>query len=282
MRSARFIATAMAASLMLIMGSASAQAATQIQSLTVSKAGYYVDVRGTASFVDVPTVVADEPGDANLIDVHKATIARPNPASSTVQMSWDIALSTLSDLPPTTTFLWPLMVDGEDKGYFLMASRTGIGNANPMFAVAKQGSGGYTSVAITGTMTTSKVTWNVPLTRIEASPGSKVEQGAALPSGWACLAGAAGSPGFYSCTISYDTVSFEPGTIPAATVRVGMAPAGTPVNQVALTMDASVAPATGSFDAQLPAVGMTGQHIVVARACYGVTNCATASRNITL
>lgn len=55
--------------------------------------------------------------------------------------------------------------------------------------------------------------------------------------------------------------------IPVPEVRMGIAPAGTPVSEVGLTVTGQVEP-SGSFSGQLPAPAQPGEYLIVAEACY--------------
>ncbi|HEX9823618.1 MAG TPA: hypothetical protein VGB51_04395 [Actinomycetota bacterium] len=278
------LATIAALTIALVPATAGAdpQPATHIDTLTASRSGSVVQVSGAAAFVDVPSLVADEAGDSSTYDVTQATISRV-PGSSNLKFIWTINPNSLPDVP-TLTYMWPISVDGVQDGLWLQASRNN-GSTAPGFALNKLlSTGQYTTVTtLSGSMTPTKVEWTVPMFRINAVGGSMIEQGAAFAGGSICPAGSTGGPaGFYSCGTTFDTVNFEPATVPSATVEVGIATAGTPPALVSLTHNATVV-ANGSFSSSLDVAGLpAGEYVVVAEACYVAGVCGLSSTDITL
>lgn len=230
-------------------------------------------VSGTAEFTDQPVVVSDQPGTGTGIDVTTATIER-QVGSSALSFTYNLDAPT-TDLPPVV-YRWPVAVDGIDRDLYLEAGRVGPDSTEPTFALigyADDASGEAVRAWLTGELTSDYVRWHVPMSLIYAHGGSTVVQGGGAYA--EVRTGLAGSASACCPThVTFDTVTLDAYEVPSATVEVGVAPAGTPPEQVKLE-EAEVGVAAGQFHVVLPRPPESGHHVVVVRSCYGPSSCAT-------
>lgn len=254
------------------------QGTTHVDEVAASRSGGTLFVSGSATFVDVPGEVMTDPGDGILVDVTSGTISRPDPTSSTLEFTLNI--SAVSTDWPNMVYLWPIMVDGNDTGLFLMGSRIGAISTNPTFILARNEGDGFSTVAnVQGSLTADAITWKVPLFRLGADGGSLLSGGGG--SNPEVRTGTAGL--FYCCTTAdqFDNWFLEDYRVPGASVEIGIADAGTPPALVPLTGSASVS--GSSFTGGLDVSGLAaGDYVVVAKACYGEGNCGIATTNVTI
>ena len=295
MRGKSLISMAVVVGSMLALPSAQADpgAATHIDALSAT-VGSQVVVTGGATFVDVPVKVIDDPDAARVpqigANVTEATFSRP--VGTTSSNSTFNVTFTIGDpnpvLPngsyPGMVYLLPLMVGVEDTGLFLMAGSSDGGNTTPALAVMRDGADGFTTVSkVNGSLGNGKLVWKIPLSTIGApKPGAAISQGGA--------ASAEVRTGMtevvYCCTTAdwfeqytVDTEYFLPG----ATVNLGIAPAGTPIGQVALTKAATIPNwSNGAFSGALAKPDTPGDYIVVAEACYTGSDCVRSSTPLTV
>lgn len=293
----RFLsATAAAAALVLQAVGASADpgSATHVDSVSAS-VGNSIAVSGGATFVDIPvTVGQDTTGDASVAgigaDVTSLKISRPSAASQNIKFQMGIAdqLPAPVSTAPAIVFDWPIGADEAPPTYYLEARRVSgspfFPNASPnaqFMLVHNHPDGFHEHGVLTGTMANGVVEWTVSLSAIEASGATKLVQG----SGCAALGSTAAAPGgFVLCNNAGGDGAFmeEEYEIPKAKVSLGIAPAGTPVESVAVSTPGAVNAGTGVFSGTLPKPATPGEYIVVAEACYGSSNCGRSSTTITV
>lgn len=259
---------------------------THVDSLEATASGTEVHVAGSATFVDIPAEVVLDPSGDSLqpgtgADVAGGTISRPVGSKNLV------FTLELADQPPAVNgtpgilYLWPVASDANDGGLFLMAGRMGTVSTDPSFELGQNDSDSFSTItSLQGRMEDGVVEWTVPMSMIGAKPGGgTVSQGGlndtpvGTINGW---------PSLFWCCVIIDSFSADDYTIPVATVELGIAPAGTPVDQVPLTTAADVDPATGEFSGAIDASTLpAGDHVVVARACYGAASCGLGSAAVT-
>ena len=269
------------------------EAGTGVQELTAGTSGNTLTLSGTATFVDVPRQVGEDPsGDAAVAgvgaDVTTMTIARPNPASNNVTFTFGVAdAPPAANGTPQTLYVWPVSANGQDDSFYLEARHVSTlfpTSQNPTFKLMQDQPEGFADIAtLTGVMDGTKVSFTVPLFRINAQGGSTIGQGGA-GGGLGTTIGVPGALRFNGNLLGdsafLDGPDYE---VPEARVTFGLAPAGTPPSAVATSNAAVVTPSTGAFSANLNLSGMApGEYVLVTKACYGSTNCGLASTDVTI
>jgi hypothetical protein len=261
-----------------------------------------VRIQGTARFVDVPIKVGtDVPGDAQPsgrgADIVAATISHPDP-------SWLDFTFQVADMPADApalgvTYIWCLQIlplgnattPAQAVPFGMQAFRRHDGAAGFRLTGPTKCGGGLASNAggilsadpstIAGSLGDGRVTFHVPFQRTGGSlkPGAIVR--AYVPSSGTTPAQIGSSPGLFGIDWigSLDTITVTPYTVPSPTVRVGVGTAGTPADQVPLTVSATVL-GDSTFTASIPASGVASDSIVVAQACYGDGNCGYATTSL--
>lgn len=282
------VAVAAAALLVLPATASSADVAAEVSSLTASATATGVQVAGKASFAgDAVTLGEDPAGDATQkgigADITKASVELA-PGGRALVFTFDIG-----DQPPapvsagvTINYNWGLVIDGSDTGLFLSAGRAGLDGINPttdpFFNLSQNGPDGFTHVAsLQGKMADGVVQWTVPLSALGAKPGSVIgSYGEVAPGSHA------GIPGVitYYNNFGGDAITVDDYTVPGS-VMLGIAPAGTPVDQIAATTPASLR-STGSFTGTLPVPASPGTYTVVAVGCATADVCSVATTDVTI
>jgi len=259
-----------------------------------SVSGGIVALTGTLAFGDDatgPILVGEDPeGDAAVsgvgVDFGDVTIST-NPVSRRLTYAIEVydMLPGLGQSGPAYGYTLPIAVDGDDTAVrFLAAGNAGANfppAAGPWRALCTAPAGSYSCpTPLAGTMDAGGITIQLPYSSAGIQPGSVVEPGSAVGCGggicttvWAGVLfnNTGGDNGFL---VGYKV----PGE-----VKVGIAPAGTPPDQVAASTVATVN-ADGTWTASLAAPG-PGQHIVVARSCWGNVEslrCASGSATVTV
>lgn len=294
MRKARFAAALATTTLLLAVpnvGQASVE--TGVNSVNATAGSSVVNVSGNASFTDTPFIVMEDGvGDVPVpgigTDINVATIARPVGLNNLI-FKWTIADQLPSPLvaDPAAAFLWPFSINGAEKlpwPVFLMAGRAGgfpSPSANAGFSLMQNNTdaGGFEPVggALSGTFANGEVSWTMPMSRAGLVTGDTIGTGSGSPSGTML-----GVHQVVYGILTLDDFFAEDYVVPGATVKLGIATAGTPENEVALTVNAgSVNATTGAFSGSLPKPPAgSGLHIVVAQACYAADVCGTASTTV--
>lgn len=272
---------------------------THVDEVEAAISGSSLVVTGAATFVDVPVVVAEDPsGDAPVgglgLDVTSATFSRPDPASSTLRLEVEVADATPQvHGGPATVYHYPLTVNGEigscggGTGYWFPEVRIASLNppaATPSFRLMCDLSPGAvaTGPTIPGGIGGGELWWQFSMNQIGAQPGDTIGHG-----GDCVDPGTTTSPpgASWICNnATGDAVFLSDYVIPGATVRLGIAAAGDPVDLATLTVDASVDAGAGSFAGVLPVPAEAGEYVVVAEACYADGDCgrmATQTISIT-
>lgn len=263
------------ATLVLGVTAASAQPAASVTTLTATKTGNGVQVAGKLAYaagaIDAGT---DPAGDSNVpgTDITAASVTPTSP--TTLDFSLKIANMppVLNGVPEAVHYNWAIAVtNGEAiNEYVLQALRSSqwgaAGSAEPFFQLmtcAPGTTGGECSptAELQGEMTATGLTFKVPTGAIGAKPGSVIGAGG---DGVVSTLGAAGVVWFTNN--GGDSIAVDDVTLPVPSVRVGIAPAGTPESDVALTAPAALSGASG-FSTVLPAQP-TGSYVVVAQVCY--------------
>lgn len=250
---------------------------TTVRDVSAAVSGTSIVVTGTATFVEFPQYVGEDPADDSMVpwpgaDVVWAAIEH-EPGSDALTFSLG-----LNDSPPTGGALgyvynWPLGVDDQNTGVMLQASVgmadcvTGDARPGPVFRLVEHG---YDEVAtLQGSFAANRITFDdVPLDLIEATEGSRITTSGQPVVSTAGVAGCA----YYPNSMG-DFIAVGPYTVPEMTVRVSIAPAGSPGSHGSL---ATVTPAVKNgepFSVALPKPQAVGEYHVIVEACYGVGRC---------
>ena len=287
MRRRHTIALALAAGIALVASpGAAAPVATTIDSLTAQADGLVVNIAGTATLGGDEVVVGtdatnDNIGGANTaslgLDLLSASVGQPDPSKPDLVFTLKLNGMTAGGIPELVGYNWDIRVDGTVWRLTSMRTRALVTqNAEPYAALftCTAGAGG------TSTCTQNKllpVTYTedgsiaitLPMVDVAANPGSVIEAGAAVPIG---ISGTVA--GRVSITNLFDTMTHEPYTVPTASARIGLAPAGTTPN-----FATGVAMSGGGFAGSLTAPA-AGAYTAGAQVCFG-TNCATQTVDVT-
>lgn len=279
--------------------------ATHIDELTAVVADDNVAVSGQATFVDTPVLIGQDPsGDAVAAqlplghDLTTATIGRPDPFDETVVFTLGVANQPpqVNGTPELIRYLWPITVFNAGQpgpNLTVEATRSSQGvcpaSVDPCFRVmsyAGDGDAGLGQLVaqVPGTMANGVVQWRIPLSVLNAQPGSRIETPIFIRAEPGASGPGASASVFPAIIGALDRVLPTSPTysVPGSTVRVGIAPADTPAEEVALISGATVEE-PGGFTATVLAPAEAGEYIVVARACYGmVGDCGLATATVTI
>jgi hypothetical protein len=255
-----------------------------VDSVSATAGSSTVNVSGSATFVNTPTQVAEDGAGDGLVpgvgfDVTTGTISR-NVGSNNLVFSLNADMNATIGGAPGVLYGWAISVDGNDTGLYMTASRAGgTGCTNGCWSLNRDGGNNQSSrvATLTGTLGNGVVSWNVSLATIGASTGSTISNGGAGLTG--TITGADGVG--FCCTI-IDSFFADDYTVPGASVRLGIATAGTPEGSVPLGSPVTVNAGTGAFSGSVPLPAQSGSYIVVAQACYAPDNCGLKSTTITI
>lgn len=283
--------------------------ATEIAELDVVVDAEAIRVVGRADFVDAPVQVGEDlVGDAMISgaapmsvpvgdDLATATIARPDPSQRTLTFTLGIdnQPALLGSVPEAMQYHWDFVVDGGSVFRLLAVqtqrSSSWLGDTRPDFFLTVLESrrtstppaGAYIKLP-PGRMAGGIVQWPVPMGWIGATDGSAIRTigevesvvGVGGPSFWL-------GPGLFldqSVSGTGDEMSVQKEyTIPGATVQLGIAPSGTPTEQVDLNRG-GLLDMNGGFRTALARPADPGNYTVVVKACYGPENCDLATADV--
>lgn len=249
-----------------------------------------VEISGQATFVDVPVVVAEDgTDDASRApigdDLTTLLISRPDPFDPTVTFTLGVANEPPVGLPEALVYSWTFRVrtaGGPSTTYELSAKRAvqvdgpRIGPVFKLHACDAQWPCPVIDI-LTGTMANGVVEWDVPLTAIGAQVGSVINGSQAK----VIFVSEYRTPVRSGRVLFDQTPASEVGyTVPGPSVRVGIAPAGTAPENVALTVDGSL-DNDGTFTGQLAAPSVPGDYVVAAKACHPADSCGLATTTVT-
>ncbi len=270
-------------------------AATSISGLSATVSGGSISVGGTVSFggedpIEVGTdAVNDNAGGAQTaalgIDVQRLLLSQPDPNTPTLQFVFDLSAMTSDGIPEHVAYNWDIRVnggepnDGADRS--IKTWRTKVAsttNASPyaaVFTCVPSGTGSSCTAGPTVPVVydgpNSQIRMSVPLSTIEASPGSTIDA-------WLRISApvwTGGTAATQTLAGLYDTATHDQYVVPSKTVQVGIASAGSPISYT------SAASLSGNgFTGTLAAPG-PGSYDVGARACFA-SNCATSTTTITI
>lgn len=272
---------------------------TSVNGLSATASGTAVSVQGSATLGGQdPIVVGEDPPGDNAggaatapfgLDFTGFSISQPDPTKGNLLFTIGLAELTGGGIPEGIQYNWDIMVDGgadfggSNWSLKTMRSRAiTTGNLDPDAAIfdcqPNEQTGGFTcsqvqTIPVEYDSSASEIRMTVPVAAIGAQPGSMIEAwGRATNPLW--IGPSAG--GQLTFTNVFDTGSHDPYVVPRATVRLGIAPAGQPIDH---TVNGTLAP-DGSFSGELTAPG-PGTYDVGAQVCFG-SNCDTASTPVTV
>ena len=270
---------------------------SEVHDLAGSTSGTQVSVSGHATFGgQAAASVGEDPAGDNAggaataplgLDFTKFTVQQPDASKPELKFTIDLAGLAGGGLPEIVMYNWDIMVNGgEPNGsnwsIKTMRSRQGVANWAAVNTCVPNAQGtGFTcsvvqTVPASYVETESEITITVPLSAIEASPGSKIE---AWPRATNPLWIGPSAAGAQTLTNVFDTATHDEYFVPTSTVQLALAPAGTPEGNVSFTKAATLS-ANGNFTGTLTAPG-PGTYDVWAKACFA-DNCGTASTSVTV
>ncbi|HEV3474564.1 MAG TPA: hypothetical protein VG602_04290 [Actinomycetota bacterium] len=273
---------------------------SEVHDLAATASGTQVSVTGHAAFGGQPavTVGEDAAGDsaggaatAEMgLDFTGLTIAAPNPAKPELLFTMKLAGMEGGGIPELFQYNWDIIVDGgapngSNWSIKTMRSQAATGSTNPWAIIAdcqpNPQTGGFTCrevarIPVVYEEGEASIRLTVPLARIEASPGSVIEAWARNGEPvWVRTSAAGQLTGF----VNADDMTHDTYTVPKSTVRLALAPAGTPEANVDFSKTATLG-AEGNFTGTLTAPG-PGTYDVWAKACFA-ENCGTASTPVSI
>lgn len=266
--------------------------ATAVDDLSATAFGSLLDVRGRATFVDVPVQVGEDAQADSLVpgigaDLVTASIARPDPFGPTLVFSVGVADAppALDGAPEIVNYDWRFddpASDDPGTGYVLAAWRSAQwvrpGTLDPAFHLwhCTEATGCAVRAALPGSFGQGTVRWMVPMDLIGAGPGDVITPGT---SG---VTARVGLSALIFSSFAYDQMAVEEYVVPGPSVEIGLGPAGIPDGAVPLAPAEGIA-TDGSFWGYLETAGLPpGDHKVVARACLTASNCGVASLAVAL
>lgn len=251
---------------------------TTVRDVSAAVSGASIVVTGTATFVEFPTYVGEDPARDTKTplpgtDLTSAAIERePGSASLTFTLG-------MTDMPPTGGALgyvynWPLVVDSESSDLMLQASvglvdcLTGDVDVEPLFRLVR---GGFDEVTtLRGSFADSRVTFNdVPMELIGAAGGSRITTGGEPTVSTAGIAGCGYFPNSMGDSIAVGTY-----VVPEMTLRVAVRSADSPALRPLGSRTVVVAENGEPFRLMMPTPQDPGRYEVSVEACYGASRCA--------
>ena len=282
-------------------GPADPPAQTQLSGERASLEGDTLTVAGDVAFGGQPQVSLgnDPEGDtaqpypAELgYDLVGASIGQPDPSTGDLTFQWDLAdLPPSGGLPEAARYLWDFGVEagGETTLFALDGKRTDVvrrqATEMPKFLLQAECTPDANNIITCVDVATlpavmdgeaNSIVATVPRELLEQHAGASLESAEVVPA--QIFEGISTAPSAYFSLGGTGDVLAEPAAYPIATPRVdlGLVPAGAPAEYTATaTLDG------GAFDGSLDVAGLSGDHDVVIRACFG-GNCAVSRIDITI
>jgi hypothetical protein len=269
---------------------------TEVTELSASMSGKTASVSGAATFGEAPVLVGQDavgdntggPAGTVGLDIDKLFISQPTRDTGTLLFVIRLASLTGGGLPDSVQYNWDIMVNGGAGGggsnWSIKSARTSQfyqpGSVEPYAGVHScvqdptTGQWNCTSVADVPAVydpSASEIRISVPTSVIQAGGGARIT---AWPRNGDPVWVRPSALGAVTPGVTIDGAEHDAYTRPTATVRLGIAPAGTPEGSVNFNKTASVG-ASGSFTGSITAPS-TGSYDVWAKACFGAT-CGTRS-----
>lgn len=282
------LAAGIAAALVLLLAAAPATA-EETSTLTVDGvaiSGGTLSVAGTAVFGDdllgPVEVWSDATGDAVVngvgLDLTSGTIAT-NLASRQVIFKMAVAdgVAPINGSPPATGFQWPISANGEDFTRWLGAGNQGSNESATEFTALcsnDPGPGWACPDQLAGSHAADGITWNLPFFRMkpQLDVGSTIDAGSIL-CGVPCSM--PWPPRLVGALTPTDTAGFPDTYVIPGTIRLGVAPAGTPEGAVTYTATGSLNSQANGFTGSLAAPSAPGTYTVFVKTCGGLQSSQT-------
>lgn len=270
-----------------------------VDELSATVSGQEISVSGSANFggQDPVEVGVDGTGDSPVsqglgLDIDRLLIQRPDGSAGNLIFTLDLDGLTGGGIPELFQYNWDISVDGgADAGgtnWSIKAMRSGqasepgqVGGWAALYTcVTNPTTGGFScsplaSLPSAWDQEAGEIRITVPLFRIDATAGSTIDAWARNGQPvWVRTSAAGALTGF----VEPDNASHDRYTVPGDSVRLALAPAGTPEQFVDFNAPATLAGTdfTGTLTASEP-----GTYDVYAKACFG-GNCGTAKRTVTV
>lgn len=301
MRTRRKVVSSLLTSLGLMLVTSTAGAAatpTQVTALTASVSGTQVSASGKVTFGGVdPIVIGEDPaGDpatsAAGLDLRSLSIGQPDGTRGELVFTIKLGGMATGGIPELFQFNWDISVNGgaanggaewSIKTMRQYAAQTGgtDPDAAVYSCVPNPTTGGFscsrsTTIPVVYDQAAAEIRMTVPLAAINASPGALIEAWARNGQPvWVRTSAAGQLTGF----VTADDMTHDPYTIPPKSVRLGLAPAGTPEGDVTFGPMIQLSN-NGSFTGSIAAPG-SGSYDLWARGCIA-ENCHATSTPVTV
>jgi hypothetical protein len=271
-------------------------APSSVSGLTATASGTVVTVTGTAAFgAQDPLLVGDDATNDNVggattaplgIDLDGMLISQPDPNAQSLVFTIDLNGMTGDGIPEHLAYNWDIRVDGGSSAngaeYSIKTWRTRVAqttNTNPyaaVFTCVPSSTGGSSCtpgplVAAVYDASNSQIRMTIPFDAIGAKPGSTIDA-------WNRISApvwVGGTAATQTAAGLYDTGTHSQYVVPTKTVRLGVAPTGSPISYTA-----SAALSGSGFSGSLAVPG-PGTYDVGAQACFG-DNCGTSKVTVTV
>jgi hypothetical protein len=276
--------------------SGSAATQTQVTTLNASVSGTQVNASGKVTFGSTdPAVVGEDPaGDpatsALGLDLRSLSIGQPDGTKSELVFTIKLGGMETGGIPELFQFNWDITVNGgaasggaEWSIKTMRQSVANTGGTDPDAAVYScvPSETGFscsrsTDLTVVYDQEAAEIRMTVPLGAINASPGARIEAwGRNGQPVWVRTSAA----GQVTGGATVDDMTHDEYVVPPKSVRLGLAPAGTPEGDVTFGPIVPVS-GNGSFSGSLTASG-AGSYDLWARGCIA-DNCHAASTPVTV
>lgn len=300
MKTALRAASMLSASLVLVALTATSGGAatqTQITSLTATVLGTDVNASGKVSFGSSdPVIIGEDPPAADPataalgLDLRSLSIGQPDGMKGELAFTIKLGGMATGGIPELFQYNWDITVNGgaanggaEWSIKTMRQSVVNTGGTDPdaaIYACLPSATGFSCSrsaeIPVVYDQATAEIRMTVPLSAINATPGSVIE---AWPRNgepvWVRTSAAGQLTGF----VTADDMTHDPYNVPAKSVRLGLAPAGAPEGDVTFGPTVQLAN-NGSFSGSVSATG-PGTYDLWARGCIA-DNCHAISTPVTV
>lgn len=271
-------------------------APTTVDEVSASVSGSTISVTGAATFggQDPVEVGFDGTGDSLVpqgvgLDIDRLYIQRSDGSSNDLIFTLKLDGLTGGGIPEAFQYNWDISVDGGAAAggseWSLKTMRSGQGGQAgtapwaSIYSCTPSDTGfdcsPLASIAVVYDADAGEIRMTVPLFRINATASSTIEAWARNGQPvWVRTSAA----GVLTGGVTADDAFHDTYAVPGNTVKLGVAPAGTPESLVSFTTDAAVS--GGAFTGSL-SVSEPGAYDVYAKACFGA-NCAVGKTPVTI
>lgn len=299
MKTALRTASMLSASLVLVALTATSGGAatqTQITSLTATVSGTEVNASGKVSFGSSdPVVIGEDPAEnaafsAIGLDLRSLSIGQPDGMKGELEFTIKLGGMATGGIPELFQYNWDVTVNGGAANggaeWSLKTMRQSVANTGgtdpdaAVYACVPSATGfscsRSTAVPVVYDQASAEIRMTVPLSAINATPGSVIE---AWPRNGEPVWVRTSAAGLLTGFVTADDMTHDPYTVPAKNVRLGLAAAGTPEADVTFGPAIQVS-SNGSFAGSLTSPG-PGTYDLWGRACIA-DNCHAVSTPVTV